>query len=283
MKILISVDIEGISGVVAPCEANSGDRTPQYLEARRFITADTNAAIEGALAGGADEIIVEDSHGLEKLNILYDELHPAARLVRGGPNLLLPHDFLTGIDRDVDGILLIGWHDRLGGKGVLSHTYTAKDYDEIRVNGKPFGELDFAARLAATLDVPLLMLSGCDVICEYASREYGLLTAEVKKMKSRFAAECLSLKNATDLIREKAREAVAACAKERPKAFPLEPHYRLDIITHDYTTAQAIARIPGTEYDGQRMVSYESDRFEDIYNMNLVMFFLKEHVAYPNL
>lgn len=283
MKILISVDIEGISGVVAPSEADSSNRTPQYLETRRWITDDTNAAIEGALLGGANEIIVTDTHGLEKLNIIYEELHPAASLVRGGPNLLLPHDFLTGIDRDTDGILLVGWHDKLGGNGVLSHTYTAKDFDEIRVNGKPFGELDFAVRLAATFNVPLLMLSGDDIICEYARKEYGLITAEVKKMKSRFAAECLSREKVFSAIRNAAKEAVELCFRKPPVAFPKEKNYTLEVLTHDYTTAQALSRVPGVQYDGAKTIRYCSNDFVNIYNMNLILFFLKEHVAFPNL
>ena len=95
MKVLISTDIEGISGVVGFEETRYGGR--DFERARRWITGDTNAAVEGAIAGGADEVTVVDVHGMQ-LNIVYDEIHPEAYLVRGTASAHRPLLVLEGLD-----------------------------------------------------------------------------------------------------------------------------------------------------------------------------------------
>ena len=122
MKVLISVDNEGISGI-----ANM-----QEVWMREAVTEDTNAAIEGALAGGATEIVVMDSHGATKDNILWDRLHPRASVIRGGSNT--PLYFREGLDEDTDAVFLVGWHDKPGVKGVRAHCFFRHPF--IKSNGE---------------------------------------------------------------------------------------------------------------------------------------------------
>ena len=117
MRILISADIEGISGVMSPEQTSPG--SGEYERARLLMTREVNAAVEGALEGGATEIWVADGHG-QYNNILLEELHPGACLVSGKPRLF---GMMGGLDCGPwDGLFLIGYHARAGAHGVLAHT-----------------------------------------------------------------------------------------------------------------------------------------------------------------
>ena len=135
MKVLISVDIEGIAGI-----ANS--REYDHFEfGKQWCTLDTNAAVEGALVGGATEIVVSDTHGRHNDNILFDLLHPQARLIRGGKNT--PLYFMEGLAEDIDLALLVGWHDKARGPGVLAHTFAPEQrMGDIRINAIVCGEVE---------------------------------------------------------------------------------------------------------------------------------------------
>ena len=281
MKILISVDIEGISGVVNPIETDTNVNNPAYQKARKWCTDDVNAAIRGAIEGGADTIVVNDSHGSSKLNIIYEELHPIASLVRGGPNILLPYDFMTGLDSSFDAVFLIGWHDKIGGPGILSHSYTSKNFNHIKVNGKSFGEVEFAMRLTGIFGVPIVLITGDDIICSNTRKELGKIEiAPVKRMISRFAAECLSYEEAHNLIETAAKRAVERTSRGEFSPFVFgESEFKLEIETHDTAVAQGIARIPGIEYDGCRTVSFRAQDFKKIYDMYMAMYFIMKTVA----
>jgi D-amino peptidase len=126
------VDIEGISGI-----ANTREYE-HFSFGRDWITADTNAAIEGAFEGGATEVTVSDTHGAHNDNILFDGLHPKVRLIRGGKNT--PLYFMEGLTDDTDLILLVGWHDKIGGRGFLTHTFAHKEVHSMRINSIEVGE-----------------------------------------------------------------------------------------------------------------------------------------------
>ena len=135
MRILISADIEGISGVMSPEQTSPG--SGEYERARLLMTREVNAAVEGALEGGATEIWVADGHG-QYNNILLEELHPGACLVSGKPRLF---GMMGGLDCGPwDGLFLIGYHARAGAHGVLAHTINGSAFAEVRINGAPVGE-----------------------------------------------------------------------------------------------------------------------------------------------
>jgi len=135
VRVYISVDMEGITGVAVGKHVTPGEK--EYDRFRRLMTQDANAAIEGALAAGATEVVVSDGHG-PMTNLLIEELHPAARLLSGSNKLL---GQMEAIDRGFDVAFFVGYHQREGGgDGVMNHTYLGRFVYEIRLNGEPVDE-----------------------------------------------------------------------------------------------------------------------------------------------
>jgi D-aminopeptidase len=143
MNVLISADGEGVSGITSSDELVKGKA--EYERFRHLMTADVNAAIEGAAAGGATGIIVNDSHwGMN--NILPEELDPRADLVRGFHK---PLCMMHGVDDDIDTVFCVGYHAMVGhSDGVANETMIGREMIEIRLNGRPVGELDINATIA---------------------------------------------------------------------------------------------------------------------------------------
>src|SRR2546426_9539670 len=150
--------MEGVAGVVH--EAQTDPTNPafaaEYGRFRRLMTGEANAAVEGALAAGATRVVVNDSHWFMR-NLLAEELHQAAELVSGDPK---PRSMVQAIDAGFDAALFIGYHARAGTRNaILDHTYADRIH-EVRLNGKPVGELGLNAALAGALGVPRALLSG---------------------------------------------------------------------------------------------------------------------------
>ena len=144
MKIYISADMEGTSGVVHSDQTDPAH--PEYQPARRLMLAEVNAAIEGALAGGATEILVNDSHW-DMRNLAIDQLHPAATLLSGTPK---PYSMMTGIDASFDLVFFTGYHARAGSAlANVDHTYNDfKTVQGVWLNGVKIGEYGLNAALA---------------------------------------------------------------------------------------------------------------------------------------
>lgn len=159
-KILISMDIEGVAGVWRPEQTQAGNG--EYERARRWMTEEANAAVRGALAGGASEVLVNDSHG-HFGNLLADLLDPRAQLIQGKPRML---GMMAGVEQGVDGVLMIGWHARAKTRGVLAHTTNSFAFARVWLGGLELGEVGLYAALAGELGVPVLLVSGCDVLAD---------------------------------------------------------------------------------------------------------------------
>lgn len=274
MRILVSVDIEGAAGIANSREYEHFSFGPEW------ITQDTNAAIEGALAGGATEITACDTHGAHNDNILFDRLHPAARLIRGGKNT--PLYFMEGLTAETDLVLLVGWHDRARGPGVLSHTFAPEQrMGDIRINGITVGEVEIAAFVAGWFGVAIGFISGDDVTCEAAKAFFGdIETACVKRALDRYAADCMPLQAARDLIRQAAQHAVARAADF--KALRLDPPFRLAWDCSDHNIASILARVPGAQRAAPNTVTYQNDDFIEMYNMLITWRALLRTATVPN-
>lgn len=157
MKILISTDIEGVAGVFHTEQTRAGNG--EYERARAWMTAEANAAVQGAFAGGATEVLVNDSHGGFR-NLLPDQLDERARLVLGKPRYL---GMMSGLEEGCDAVLMVGYHSRAQGRGVLAHTINSFAFARVRLNGMELGEAGLYGALAGELGVPVLMASGDDV------------------------------------------------------------------------------------------------------------------------
>ena len=152
MNLLISVDMEGISGVVLPRHTRASDN--EYQRFRRLMTLDANAAIEGAMAGGAQRILVNDSHG-NMANIVIEELHPAAELISGQPK---PFGMMQGLSADIDMVFLVGYHAASGTRSaILEHTWTGHIVD-AQLNGRSVGETGLSAAIAGAFGAPVVLV-----------------------------------------------------------------------------------------------------------------------------
>lgn len=203
LKIYISCDMEGISGVVNWAE--TGPESPNdYERFRRVMTAEANAAALGAFEGGATEVVINDSHGSMR-NIIIEELDSRVQLVRGSPK---PWSMMQGIGPAFDGVFLVGYHSRASSLGVLNHTYTGTVVN-YKVNGAVGGETAMNALVAGEYDVPVLLVTGDDQVCAEARALLGpVLTVEVKQAAGRYAAQCLHPARAHELIKAAAARAV---------------------------------------------------------------------------
>lgn len=222
MRIYVLADFEGACGVVGEAGKTLTD-SHQFDFARRMVTAEINAAVEGALAAGATDIIINDAHG-SGLNLIYDELHPEARILLGSPR---PRRML-GLDRDTDGVFLIAYHAMAGTvRGILSHSYSSIGIQNMWLNEVPIGEIGLDAALAGSLGVPVLLVTSDKAGTEEAKAILGeaVRTVAVKEGISRNAAISLHPAKAQALIRQAAEEAVRHAGEMSPLVF--EPPYRL--------------------------------------------------------
>lgn len=279
LKILISADIEGISGLVSDREMGypkqaigDAEANPDYLKARRWLTEDINAAIEGAKAGGATSFVVHDSHGLNYRNIILDDLDPAAEYVAGRPVIFYEYDDLA--ENSYAGAFMVGMHARAGQKGIISHILDWPLIREVRLNGEPVGESHVTAALAGYYGIPTLLITGDDVICnEVKAWTHGQIeTAIVKKSFSRYAARCLPLKEARDKIREAACRAVQRIEEIQSCRYsaPIE----LEVDLNDREIARYISWMPLVEYDGNNTVMYTGDDFLNVYKVLCAMLWI---------
>ncbi|MDR3436361.1 M55 family metallopeptidase [Telmatospirillum sp.] len=156
MKVYISADIEGVAGVVAVDQTRTGNG--EHERCRRLMTEEVNAAIEGALAGGATEVLVNDSHG-SMTNLLPDLLHPKARLLQGRPK---PFNMFAGLDDDHRVVFCTGYHAGVGQFGVLAHTTSSAAFRRIEINGMAMSEATLYGAYAGERGVPIGLISGDD-------------------------------------------------------------------------------------------------------------------------
>jgi D-amino peptidase len=254
LKVLISVDMEGITGVVHTDQTSATGS--DYSRARKWMTEDVNAAILGALDAGATEIIVNDSHGSMR-NILPSDLHPAASLISGSPKPLLQMD---GIDSSVDAVMFIGYHPRAGTmNGILDHTISGGIVRSIVINGMEMPEVGINALIAGHYNVPVVLVAGDKAVCDQTREILGnnVITAAVKEATGRYAAMNLSLEKAHQLIRQRAKSALEKRGQIRP--FKLTAPYRIELTYHTSSMADNASAVPGVKRLSPRTLQVESN------------------------
>jgi D-amino peptidase len=204
MKLLIAADMEGITGVTRIEHTQSTH--PEYQRFRRLMTADVNAAIQGAAAAGADNILVADGHGYAT-NILIEELDPRAHLHSGVPS---PFAMLQGIDSGIEAVFFIGYHARMGtANAILDHTWSSANVANVWLNGKLVGEIGLNSAVCGHFGASVILVSGDQAVSAEAQDFIpGIETAVVKIAASRHSAECLPVEATQTVIREAASRAV---------------------------------------------------------------------------
>jgi len=232
LKVFISVDMEGISGIVHGDQTTPG--TAEYADGRKWMAEDVNAAVEGALEAGATEVVVNDSHGSMR-NIDPDDLHPRAILISGTPK---PLSMMQGIDASFAACLLIGYHAKAGTENaILDHTISGSVVRAIKVNGVELPELGLNALIAGYYGVPVILVSGDTAVCRQAGEVLGkdVVTVAVKEAYGRLAAKLLPMAEARQLIGAGVKDALAKRSAIKP--FKMTAPYNFELAYH--VSAQA--------------------------------------------
>jgi D-amino peptidase len=252
MKVFISVDMEGISGVIDHSDVDVGNKNYEFF--REMLTQDLNAAIEGALEAGATEILVNDSHDTMK-NVRLDQLNPGAELISGFRKPLL---MMEGIDESFDAAFFIGYHSKSGTHGgVLNHTLSHL-IQRLLINGREVGEAGLNAAAAATYGVPVVLVTGdTQTAAEVESDIPGVLTVAVKEGKGSYTARCLHPSVTKQKIRAAARTALENRGRVPP--LPKEESYTIDVEFKSTHSAQLVSYMPEVELLNDRTVRYRTD------------------------
>ncbi len=261
MRIYISVDMEGIAGVVH--ESQTDPTTPafasEYGRFRRLMTAEANAAVEGALAAGATRVLVNDSHWFMR-NLLAEELHQAAELMAGDPK---PRSMVQGIDGGFDAALFIGYHARAGTRNaILDHTYADRIH-EVRLNGKAVGELGLNAGLAGVYGVPVALVSGDAALAAEAKDLLGdgVATVVVKQAVSRCAAQSVAPAVACRMIREDVTRAL----QRKHAPFVVQPPVALEVDFAQTIHADMAELCPGATRTAGRTVAFTHQDYGEVF------------------
>jgi D-amino peptidase len=232
---------------------------PGHDRARVWLTDEVNAAIAGAAQAGATEFVVADGHGTCR-NILHDRLDTRARLCSGQLSSL-PPSALQGLDASCDSIMLIGFHARAGRHpGVLDHTSWSQTVSEVRLNNRPAGEAEINAAYAGHLGIPILLVSGDDVLAAETSDSMPWVRAvAVKRALGRFQAESPPPSVACALIRQAAEEATRGAASA--KAFVVAPPVTLELEFHHPMYVELAVLVPGCRQTGVRSATFTGDDY----------------------
>ncbi len=251
MKILISFDMEGVAGIVDWDQCRPAGHG--YDAGCRLLLGEVNAAIDGAIAGGADEIVCNDAHGT-MANLPADELHGRAVYLAGRHK---PRYMMQGIDDEVDAVLFVGYHGSISGSAaVLSHTYNPAVITRVELNGTEVGESGINALVALAHHAPIAFVSGDQAAVEqcrpWAPEAVGVV---VKDSITRYAAANLHPLAARDAIAAGAEAAVKAAAGMAPP--PIALPARLDVDVLDADMAEVASWVKGVERTGTRRATIE--------------------------
>ncbi|MFC3998804.1 M55 family metallopeptidase [Nocardiopsis sediminis] len=247
MKILISADMEGATGVTWPADVEPG--TEQWQRCRSMFTSDVNGAIEGFFAGGADEVMVNEAHATMR-NLLLERLDDRAVMLTGRHKDL---SMVEGVQHgDIDAIAFVGYHCGAGDEGVLAHTYLPNSITGVWLNGEPASEGRLNSFVVAEYGVPVVLVTGDDRACDDAAAYAPeARTVAVKDYVSRYAAVCRTPARTRADIAAAARSAMALAGRTAPvRHDPLTVEVEVDA-AH---LAGAAATAPGVEQVGERRV-----------------------------
>lgn len=255
MRVYLSIDMEGIAGVNHPGPTDR--KHERYPAAVDLMIGETNAAIEGALAAGATDVLVNDSHG-EMYNLLPDRVHPAASVLQGQKPWSMVQG--AGPEAGFDVALFVGYHARAGHPtGTLAHTYSGAPV-ETRLDGRPTGEYGLNALTLGAWGVPVGLVAGDDALADEVAA--WLPWAErvvVKQGAGSRAAASVHPSVATDLVRAGAERAVRRAAAGELELLRVGPPIVIEVDYGRAVQADFAAILPGAERFGDRSVRFSSD------------------------
>jgi D-amino peptidase len=256
LKVFISVDMEGITGLVHSDQVSRGGS--DYQMARRWMTQEANAAVQGALDAGATEVVVNDSHG-DMRNLVLADLHPSATLITGSPK---PYSMMQGLDATFDAVVCIGYHPFEGTKdGVLNHTMSGGTVYSVKINGVEMPELGLNALIAGVHKVPVVFVSGDKAVCDQAKSLLGqnVVTVAVKDGIGKTAAMSMPLAKAHETIRTQVQSAVGK--RKEMKVYTLKAPYVFEMSYFRTSQTEGPVLIPGVTMIDPKTVQFRTDDY----------------------
>lgn len=227
---------------------------PQYEKGRELLTHDINAAIKGALNGGATEIWVNDEH-LGSRHVLINKLDSNASVIigSGGRKFSLMED----IDASFNGVFLVAYHAREGTtEGVLNHTWMPNQIRNVWVNGKVIGETAISSLIAGHFNVPVALVTGDDYVTKEAKDLLGdVETAVVKYGISRYCARCLPPEESSKIIQKSAEKAMQRLKDFKPLKMKTPLKFEVELMTTIQATGASL--VPGVTLIDSRKVKYD--------------------------
>lgn len=215
LKVFISVDMEGLAGVVTGSDVSPTG--PDYGHFRAIMAAETNAAVDGAFRAGATEVLVRDSHG-SKQNLLPSDVDPRARLLRGQGTG--PKNMMEGIDGSFGAVVFIGYHAKAGTpNAILEHTSTGNVVD-FSINGVSLPEAGYNAMVAGLYDVPVVFIAGDKAVVDQVRALLGPIEGVAVKEEIVDASNGMSPKQAQEAIGKGVEQAVRNRARAKPYKVP---------------------------------------------------------------
>jgi len=258
LKVYISADMEGITGLVAAEDVQPPGR--DYERGRLMMTEDVNAAVRGAYQAGATDVLVNDAHGPMR-NLLPDLLDPRAVLIKGRPK---PMGMMEGLTPEYDAVVCVGFHSRAGTLGVLSHSFMGHEIEDIWLDDRPVGEIGLLHATAAAYGVPVVLLTGDDAACaEMTAWDPAVATVAVKYAKDRFAAQLVPVAEARAAI-----ESTTQAALRATTTVPTvnRTSHRLAVRWQSASVASHLPAIPGVTRTDDRTITVDAP-MPDLYRL----------------
>ena len=254
-RIYISIDMEGISGIFEGRQ--TGGDPGEYQRGRKLMVGDINAAVEGALEAGVEEVVVSDAHGGGR-NLIAEDVHEAAYLIQGRPTW---DTMMKGIGGGYDAALYLGYHAMKGTpEATLAHTVSGGVVDDVWVNGRPTGEFALNAAVAGQHGVPSVFISGDSAVVEEAkSFVPNIGSAVVKWALGRQVAKMRHPGRARELIRSGVVEALGRVDEIEP--YVVEPPVEFRMRVWSALGVDALVRLPYVERVDGRTVSMTIDDY----------------------
>lgn len=264
MKLYISVDMEGITGLPDYTYVDSSKHN--YERARKIMTDETNHVIDAAFVFGCREVLVNDSHS-KMNNILIDDLHPDALLITGDAK---PFSMVQGLNDTFDGAMYVGYHARAGQFGVMSHSMIHA-VRNLYIDDHQIGEMGLNAYVAGYFGVPVLFVAGDDQATKEAKDLIpNVTTLAVKETISRSAVKSITPKKAGELLTTKVTQSLENRHTIKPLMPPKKPTLRIEF--NNYGQAEWASLMPKTIIEpGTTIVKYEADNMLEAYQAMLVM------------
>ncbi|MBQ2865999.1 MAG: M55 family metallopeptidase [Clostridia bacterium] len=257
MRVFISADIEGCAWTTAWEETQKGQA--EYPAAVRQMTAEVKAACEGAIAAGADYILIKDAHGTSR-NIDLSQLPKCCEVIRGGNSS--PITMVEGIDGSFDAVMFVGYHSAAGRNGnPLSHTYT-KSTTSIRLNGEPCSEFLLYSYACALAQVPTVFLSGDKMLIDDSEGLHPKLVSVAVKDGLGGYTRCKQPDYACDLIREGAEKALKQDLKGALCSVP--EHFVYEVSFKEHARAVRASYYPGFVQVDSHTVRMETDNLMEV-------------------